>query len=263
VSSETRERTRGERRESSSGTYPTPARGGRNGESRWPLRLLALTIAMITWLIFSYIPRLERESAPQLVREIQTDFGYQIPADYIVLKRDRTVMVTVSGPADTVRRLTTQDVDVQVPFPVNPNVGAVNPVVLSRNDVSVPPDVEVLSLTPDRLSLLIDRRVESNLPVRPVVTGEPSAGARYDEEATSATTPVVLVRGPNSRIESLTHAETTPISLDGHAISFWEQAEVAVDDEDTRVIAPTVVTICVRLWLPNQYQGPSPPCPPR
>lgn len=248
-------------REQSSGLY---SRGlAERQASRWPLRLLALAIAFVTWLIVSYLPRLALQNAPPIEKEVEASVTYQPVPPLNVFNRDHVVRATVRGPEAVIEDLTSRDVDIRVPFPKPEEItlGAPTTVLLSPENVTVPSGVEVISLNPDRLVLLIDKRQSRELPVIPRTVGEPAAGARYDAEGTRVTPPVVEVVGPGSRVENLNRVVTAPIRLDNHGLSFTQTVEVLVEGENMTDIRPSLVDVCVRLKLPNQEA--SDPCPPR
>jgi YbbR domain-containing protein len=260
------------RREPVSGIFPRTLVDRR--PNRWPLRLLALAIATVTWVIVSYVPRLERQTAIAAEREVEALIFYDVASPLMLLKREHRVMVTVRGPTDTIRRLESRDVVLQVPFPDLPDIalGAPTQAVLSRENVTVPPGIEVLRLNPDRIVLLIDRRDSREMQVQARIVGEPAAGARHDfdsPESTRVTPPTVTVEGPRSRIEALQRVVAGPISLDNHALSFVERVEVrpdadgdsAGDGDDAIVVTPSLVDVCILLRQPDK---PTPdPCPPR
>lgn len=215
----------------------------------WLLRLFALTIAVVLWLVVSYVPRLEERREPMIEREIVATLGYQVPQRYLILKRDHEVLVRVRGRAEAVRRLGPQDVDLQIPFPAEPSLDRPNEVVLRPDYVNVPEGVEVASLSPNALSLLIDERETRMLEVLPDLQGEPSAGARV--EGFEVTPPQVLVEGPKQRLETMSRLFTEPIRLETHAFTFTEQVEVRSDDPYVRVLQPTLVAVRVDMNTPT------------
>jgi hypothetical protein len=215
----------------------------------WLLRLFALTIAVVSWLVVSYVPRLEERSEPLIEREVIATLGYQVPQSYLILKRDHEVRVRVRGRAEAVRRLGPQDVDLQVPFPDDPSLDSPNQVVLRPEYVSVPEGVEVAALSPNTLSLLIDERETRQLEVVPNLLGEPSAGARV--EGFEVVPPQVLVEGPKRRLATMSRVYTEPIRLENHALDFSEQVEVRSDDPYVRVLQPTLVTVRIDMNAPT------------
>lgn len=219
----------------------------------WLLRLFALTIAVVCWLVVSYVPRLEERREPMIEREIVATLGYQVPQRYLVLKRDHEVRVRVRGRAEAVRRLGPQDVDLQIPFPAEPSLERPNDVTLRPELVDVPEGVEVTSLSPNTLSLLIDERETRELEVVPDLQGEASAGARV--EGYEVIPPQVLVEGPKQRLATMSRVYTEPIRLETHALDFSEQVEVRADDPYVRVLQPTLVTVRIDMTAPTPAAG--------
>lgn len=214
----------------------------------WILRGLALGIAGVIWLFGSLLPRLEVQSAPTNERDLEATVVYQVPEGFTVLNKRPTVLVRVRGRADIVRSVRSDQVNLQVPFPAPGDFTINQPVEvgLSRSDVALPEGLEVVSLTPDALTLLIDEERRKRLPVRATFSGEPVAGrTRADVEA-EITPDHVVVQGPASRVANLDVVETLPINLDGHGIDFQQQVGVRVEDEYVRVLQPDIVTVTVR-----------------
>jgi YbbR domain-containing protein len=220
-----------------------------NAGKTWLLRLFALTIAVVLWLVVSYVPRLEERREPMIEREIIATLGYQVPQRYLILKRDHEVRVRVRGRAEAVRRLGPQDVDLQIPFPAEPSLQLPNEVILRPEHVNVPEGVEVTTLSPNTLSLLIDERETRLLEVVPDLQGEPSAGARV--EGYEVTPTQVLVEGPKQRLETISRVYTEPIRLETHAFTFTEQVEVRSDDPYVRVLQPTLVAVRIDMRTPT------------
>ncbi len=73
-------------------------------------------------------------------------------------------------------------------------------ITLDERHVSRPSAIEVVSITPDRVSLDVDREIEKRLRVVPDPRGEPAAGAVEGEH--TAMPEFVTVKGPQSSLES-------------------------------------------------------------
>lgn len=219
------------------------------GTQNWILRLLAVLIAVATWATVSFIPRLEEQSEPLIEREIDATVGYQVPAQHMILNRGHQVTVRVRGRGDLIRNLRTENVDLQVPFPASPRLDGANEVVLRPSDVELPEGVEVTSVSPDVVSLLIDERQTTSLAVRAEVSGEPSAGARLGEIRVDPQR--AIVEGPKRTLSRLTLISTEEISLEGHALDFQEQVELRSPDQNVRVIRPAVVTVIIEMLPPE------------
>ena len=91
----------------------------RNADARglWVLRVLAIVIALASWLFFSFLPRLEERSEPLVSSEVVAVAGYEEPEGYMILNRENSVTVRVHGRSEQMGALTPAEVRLQVPFP--------------------------------------------------------------------------------------------------------------------------------------------------
>jgi YbbR domain-containing protein len=109
--------------------------------------------------------------------------------------------------------------------------------------ISLPSDVEVVSIEPAEITLELDRLVSNNLPIQPVLEGVPAPGFTVGEVRTS---PVrVNVQGPESTLAELTLVETTPVSVEGATGPV--EATVLPSLTDPLLRSLTVVPIVVRV----------------
>ncbi len=221
----------------------------RGDGSVWPLRLLAVMIAAVVWLFASFLPRLERRSEPPIEREIEAQLAYQNPnpEEFMILNKSHLVTVLVRGRAEVVQAL--DDIDLQVSFP--PRFLANEPVevALSLADVTLPDEVDAVSLTPDRLTLLIDDRERVTLPIRPVVVGEPGGGFTMSDVSWEVTPQFAQVEGPHHQVTEIIEVNTEVINVTGKAITFDQKVELLLDHNYSRVLQPTLVT--VRIVFPE------------
>ena len=218
---------------------------GSSREKLWPLRVLALTMALVAWVFASYLPDLERRTEPRIEREIEAQFTYEVREGYMILNPEQEVHVRVRGREEQVRNLRAGDIDVEVPFPEPVDTTSPNVVTLGLNDVLLPDGLEVTGLSPERLTLMIDERITKEVPVIPDFTGEPAAGARLQRDQILVVPATVNIEGPRRKIDHIDRAGTEPIDLTRRAFTFNQTARVRVDDPDTRVVGVTVVTVAV------------------
>lgn len=206
----------------------------------WPLRLLAMVIALGVWLVFSFIPRWLTGHVPLLERAMDTPVTFSLPEGITVLNPGQTVRVQLRGSQEAMRLLTFNDVAVEVVFANGVLAGTVE-TRLGPGNVKLPKGIEVVSLTPNRLDIQLDREVTGTLAVLWNRRGELVAGAELRDVV--VTPSEVLVSGPESRLARVTHVTTEPINLDGRAISFSVEAQVVSDDVQIRIQRPRVVRV--------------------
>lgn len=213
----------------------------------WGLRLLALALAVLSWLFVTV-----EQSEPESIKVLNTSIRYDSPPGFILLDPPENVRLTVRGKASSLRSLNPFQVDVFVELPEAAK--GTHQVALTGENVFVPEDLEIVSIEPNILNLVLDREVTRMLPVQPRLTGEPAAGAVVQEP--SVVPSRVPVRGPESRITNIPFLTTTPISLDTHALDFEERAGVVSDDPNIQVLQP-VVTVRIPMQVPGGGGGAS------
>jgi YbbR domain-containing protein len=208
----------------------------------WGLRAMALVIALLLWFFGTFEKREEMAE-----KVIEAGVTYNTPRGLILLNPVETVRVRVRGPSRKIRALNPALIAVLV-TPKTASAGTLD-FRLGAGNVVAPDDLEVVTLEPNIIRLNLDQEETAMKPVRPSVAGEPAAGALA--KGVSAAPDRALVRGPRSRLEAVTHLETSVVRLEGHAFSFSERAQVLSPDPLVLVVEPSTVTIEV------QMQGPS------
>ena len=209
----------------------------------WGLRLLALAIAIALWFVLSFEKRETRSE-----KLIEASVSYIRPEGLVILDPVQQVEVMLSGPQDQVNRVTAGDVGVQVDLRETP-AGHAKIDLAAENVVNLPQGLRIERLRPSVLQLTLDPQISRRLPVEPQFSGEPAAGATMGDIVVIP--PEVRSRGPQSQLTTLESVQTTPVSLDGHAISFEESAAVLLPDIlSVRDIEPPRVMVRVPLQVP-------------
>ena len=210
--------------------------------SNWGLRLLALALAILAWFILSVGQR--EQVGEQTIEPFVT---YRPPDNYVILNPAEKVRLRVRGPASRIATLNPIQVSVRVDL--RDKQRGTHEVALGPANVALPEGLEVVSIDPNILTLQLDREISQLKPIDALLTGEPAAGAIAQEP--SVVPLQALVRGPESRVNQLAALTTQPVTLDGHALDFDQQAAVISPDPLVRVVEPSVVTVKVRLDIPN------------
>jgi YbbR domain-containing protein len=215
-----------------------------DGARTWGLRLLALAIAVAVWYSVSLSGR-ENQSE---ISVDQASVSYNLTRGVVVLDPVRTVRVRLRGAGKKIRQLNPQQVKVQVEL-AQTEPGERN-VTLGPDDVQAPDDFEVVSVEPNAIRVRLDREVTQRIPVRPQVTGEPAVGAKAGEP--EAYPNMVLVSGPESLVSKIESLPTRPVSLEGHASTFEQSANVVPPENPlVQVVQPSEVTVRVPVEPPQ------------
>jgi len=215
----------------------------------WGLRVMALVIALLLWFFGTFEKR--EETAEKVVEASVT---YNTPRGLILLNPVETVRLRVRGPSRKIRALNPSLIAVLV-TPKTTSAATLD-FRLGADNVVTPDDIEIVTIEPNIIKLRLDQEETAMKPVRPSVAGEPAAGATAKGVTVSPNS--ALVRGPRSRLESLTQLETSVVRLEGHAFTFSERAQVLSPDPLVMVVEPSTVTIEIQLQAPVNAAEESP-----
>lgn len=213
----------------------------------WALRLLALFAAIVVWFSTSFVKR-ERLSE----KLIDATVTYNPARGIIILDPLQTVKVRLRGPDKQIRTLAPHVVDVVIEVSKQ-SLGTLD-VQLDESNVLRPENLEVVAIEPNSIALRLDRERTQLLRVSPRLVGEPAAGA--EPLSPVAQPEAVQVSGPESVLAGLTAATTSPISLDGHAITFQQTVSVVPPNPLVRIVQPSVVTVEVPMHFPGAGAAP-------
>jgi YbbR domain-containing protein len=208
--------------------------------------MLSLVVAIVLWLLFSYSGRQGASSERTLTNVPVT---YNTPQGYILMNPTSSLSVRVSGGEQAVLNLTPFQVSAVVSLA--PRAG-IQEIVLDERHVSRPSGILVVSITPDRVSLDVDREIEKRLRVVPDPRGEPAAGAVEGDH--TAAPEFVTVKGPQSSLENR-DTIFAPVSIGGRAHSFEQSVTLDTADPLIQVLGSSTVRVSVILEPPSLQSG--------
>ncbi len=222
--------------------------------NRWTFRALAVVIAIGIWLPASFCPRLREMTTPPIEANVAGRLTIPDHERLTVLSIEpEGVQVRIRGNDELIDSLELDQVRVQVPLP--DDVFAAGPysgpreveVVLAAEDVVRPDDqVQVVSVTPDRLTLRVDEEILVSVPVQVDTIGEPIGGVSVDYDNVRIEPPLVTVRGSRSEINKLEVAVAGPVDITGRGVDFTAaQVRVRFNSEHVQVEFPTIVDVFV------------------
>ncbi len=214
----------------------------RRRASPWGLRLLAVFAAVAVWFSASLV---KREKVSEKL--IDATVTYNPSRGIIILDPIQTVKVRLRGPDRQIRTLAPHVVDVVIEVS-GASIG-MRDVQLDESNVLRPESLEVVAIEPNSIPLRLDREKTQMLRVSPRLVGEPAAGA--EPLSPIARPDMVQVTGPESLLAGITAATTSPISLDGHALTFTQTVSVVPPDPLVRIVQPSVVTVEIPMHFPG------------
>jgi len=208
---------------------------------RYPGTLaLAAVLAVVVWY-GKALDRRERISERQLDASVTL---LNVPENMVITSEvPRVLVLRVRGPLSRLRGLDPAQTGVVVDLR-GAGEGEHEFAVEARS-VTVPPDVDVIAVSPSQLPLRLEQVVQRRIPVRPRVTGEPAAGLAIGE--IEARPPAALVSGPRLQLEALRSVTTDVITVDGAEGPVEAVVAVRSPQPLVRIIEPLAVRVVVQL----------------
>lgn len=208
-----------------------------------PLFVLAMAMAVVVKIAVNEALQLAETT-------IDAQVKYVLPKGAMILEPIQQLAVRLRGESNGIAGLNPFNVQVEVSLAdlAEKDFGLVD-VTEERFAVRTPGDFDVISITPNRLTLRIEQVESRSLPVRAVMSGEPAAGAvvQGDPEVRPAT---ARIEGPRSRVRDLLEL-AAPVSLNGHALSFEEKVTIVSPDPLVRIVEPRQVVVYIPLKVPG------------
>lgn len=216
--------------------------------SNWSLRVLSLFLALTVWFVVS---------APR--RESVSERAFAVPLSLVGMPRDLvittsipdSVSVRLRGRVSDLRSLSSQNLE--VPLDLRTLVAGEISITIRPQLINVPPQVEVISIDPNKLRFRVEQVRQKIVPIRPFLVGQPPAGFTIGDATLSPDH--ALVSGPASQIRTLSEVATERIIMTARTETFSQSVAVVSDSSLIRIIDPLMTQVTVPL---TEEIGPTP-----
>lgn len=169
--------------------------------------------------------------------------SYTMPEDRVLVsRRVDQVRVTIEGSQRRIRRFDEREMGrIHVDLTQEQD----GEYVFDPEDIDLPEDLELLSISPSSMTLDFQPRDDKTVPVRVATTGRPARGYRVEGVHTEPAR--VAITGAESVVQGIENVRTREVVLDGRTESFRVTVPVVaprstVDFVDTKMVQ-AVVTI--------------------
>jgi YbbR domain-containing protein len=167
-----------------------------------------------------------------------------IPAGtMIVSPLPDAVDVRVRGPFTPLRQLDPTKLDAVVDL-IEARPGE-RRYTLEPEDINVPRNVEVISIAPPEVRVVLDEVAEKQVPILPDVTGHPADGWVFEEAAPEPRT--ARIAGPAATLRQTSAVRTEAVSIEGREGSFSVPTTLAAQSPGVRVREAQIVTVRVKM----------------
>lgn len=189
------------------------------------LKLISIMLAFLMWLAFSMEQPIEKAVSVHLeYRNIPP--GLEIASQLI-----GTLDVHIRS---TGRARNVSEADFSAFVDLSDATEGERVIHLTRENIRVPFGVEVLKITPPRITLVLEKTIHKIVSVEPRVEGHPAPDYEVVRKLTSPSASVTII-GPRSRINKITKARTETINIEGKSSDVNAVINVDVDDPFIRI----------------------------
>lgn len=204
------------------------------------LKILALAIALLVWFALS---GQRRERISERSYRIPLSLVNVPPQTMVASPLPGGVEVRVRGPFTALRQLQPERLEAVIDL-LNGRPGErVHRFV--PEDINVPPEVEVLAISPGEVRVVLDRIGERLLPIVPALSGETAPGSQVVDVTVDPR--IARVVGPATTLEKMTGVSTEPISLANRSSTFSTTTTALPNVPGVRVREGQVVNVTIRI----------------
>ena len=196
----------------------------------WKLKLVSLVLALGLWLLLVPSEKMYSEKALTIPLETRN-----IPAGLeIVEQQVETIDITLRapnrlldeiGPSGLVAKIDLDRASVlQQEYPLNESM------------IAVPPGAEVVKITPNKVTIKLERTAEATLELHPTIRGKAAPGYRITRTEIEPTS--VRVQGTESRVRVKEAAVTAPIDISRITVPTVFEVDIILPRPELRLISP-------------------------
>lgn len=203
----------------------------------WVLKLVSLFFALFLWYF--------------VVGEDKVDMNVTLPVEIVNLPRDliisnqfkKQIEVTISGQRSLIRGMAEQHISRSI------DLSKATPgTIVIQNDpdsISLPRGLSILRVQPPTLTLLLDRLIQKELPIKPILEGKVHKDFRLDSVTVDPLT--LKISGPQTILDQEENLRTLPIVINGLSESAVKQVSLALKNEISDLIGEPVVAVRLNL----------------
>jgi len=208
-------------------------------------KAIALIFALFIWL--NLRAKLAEEKVDEDIMRgvpVIVDAG----SDLMILSSEKVLVdVTVEGPKKQIKLLDPNDIKVNVSlkakeFPAKDKIV----IEITSKNVTVPYGMKIISIAPEKVEVVVDKKISKKLPVQPRFSG--SLPSDYELGKVRTLPETVTLSGPRSEIEGLTMLSTDPIPLNNSVGAFDFNTRISMENLSNCISSPGSVTAQVEVY---------------
>ncbi len=203
-----------------------------------PLKILAVFLAFFLWIYFT--------GEQKILRDIDIPLDINIPPDKILLgEYSSSVTVRVRGTETTISRLGNRFIYSSIDL-TNYPLGEKSIQISVREHIhGLPPDLDVVSITPERIKVTVEQRATKEIPILANISGKPKKPFiyyGYDINPHS-----ILIEGAERDVRVTEKAMTEVIDINEKRGSFRINTDIMPDNPAVKLVNPISAVVHVKI----------------
>lgn len=183
------------------------------------IKIISIALALFLWFFVTFKGQTETSL------DIPLEFK-NTPSDMEVFKQTvKKISVSISARERILREINHNDIRAIVDIS-NIKVGE-NSIPITKSSIKIPRGIEILRIDPSTVKLVVDKKEQKTIPVKPVLTGKPSKGFIISEIEVNPS--LIRIEGAQKELDRIRLIKTEPIDVDG--ISESITVHVKIDPE--------------------------------
>ncbi|MBI4481794.1 MAG: hypothetical protein HY652_02775 [Acidobacteria bacterium] len=199
------------------------------------LKVVALGLAVLLWLSLSGEEYLEQALS------IPVQY-YGTPAD---LEYTSELVQTVDVHIRSSRNIKISESNIAAVVDLRDAKPGRKIIPLTADAIRLPSGVQVLKVTPPRLTVDLERTARKTVPVHPDIQGVPAEG--FEVTKVTVQPPTVNIEGPSSKVERVNGSVTETVNVSGYSSDYSAVVNVTLEDSFVRLERPAQVEVRVQI----------------
>jgi len=202
-----------------------------------PLKVASLLLATLLWFVIA------GEKTSELGLEVPVELRNFPPGLELLEEPPRSVEVRLRASPGLLQGLADDEVHAAIDLT---GVGEGERILhLTPESIQVPFGIDVVKITPARITLRFEQTLETAVPVEPRVEGEPAAGFEVAEIVSQPDK--LRVAGPASRVAAVESAYTEVLSVRGATRPITADLAAGLEDPLLRIVGGGRVRVTARI----------------
>ncbi len=189
------------------------------------IKIISIALALFLWFFVTF--KGQTETSLDIPLELKNT-----PSDMEVFKQSvKKISVSISARERILKEITQNDIRVVVDIS-NVKLGE-NSIPITKSSIKLPRGIEILRIDPSTVKLLVDKKEQKTIPVRPVITGKPAKGFIVSDIEVNPS--LIRIEGAQKELDRIRLIKTEPIDIEGISESITVQAKIDPEGKIFRI----------------------------